>query len=544
MLRANDGEGEGAGSTGVLLISLYGVMLSLALLARFIWLDSVPGVNGDEAWYGVWVEKLLQGKLWNGMGQTGILPNPFYIIPLAAVQAMADPAPWVLRVPPLISGLAFIIVGYAGLRSTIGARPAFVFALLAATTPVTLTYSRSGWVSQTLLATVILLWACLAGKKVVALLSLSAALLVHPTNVFLLPIPVAFWLKDFQSFLAKVTGNVKLGVLISAMLIGGTLTAILVSLWMRWEKVEKLLTGRYSPDSLPHHFFNALLKFGDLFSGIAVYRDEIVGDPVGLTVHRVIISCALGVLALTLFCGVRTRRDPRITTLLVGLATSVIAFLIIGGPSGLRAERYALFMVAPVLVLLSASLARPFNVTSRAGLWFALFLGSAALISIWFNYFEPLRISGGQARDTETGAYRTAAVEPEMEKAQWTGRAYRTAAVEPKMQVAQWAKECMQHHNNNVTFFAESFWLARPLQYYLFYEPKISVKQLGFQGFPPEGERHYALSEVPSSHAIVGVYSGSDLDQQLRNMDGSPEKTIFDAAARPFIQIYTRGLSC
>jgi hypothetical protein len=521
ILRANNGESDRTSITHVLLISLYGLTFSFALAARFVWLDSMPGVNGDEAWYGIWVERLLRDKVWPSITYTGILPNPFYLVPLAIVQAMADPAPWVLRVPPLISGLAFIITGYAGLRTTLGTRPAFVFALLAATTPIALIYSRFGWVSQTLLATVIFLWACLAGKRVVALLSLCAAILVHPTNVFLLPILIAFWLKYFRSFLEKITGNLKLGVLISAMLIGGTLTAILVSLWMRWAKVEKLLTGRYSLGSLPHHFFNALLQFGDLFSGITVYRD-IVGDPVGLIVHRMIILCALIGSTLTLFWGARTRRDPRITTLLIGLATSVISFLIIGGPTGLRpgSERYALFMVAPVLVLLSASLARPFNAPSRAGLWFALFLGSVALISVWFNFFEPLRVSGGQARDTEAG------------------KAFRTGAIEPKMQVAKWARECVRNHKEIVTFFAESFWLARPLQYYLFYEPKILVKQLGYEGFPLEGDRHYALSEVPNAKAIVVVYAGSDYDQQLQSTSGSVENTIFDAAGRPLLHIY------
>jgi hypothetical protein len=215
------------------------------------------------------------------------------------------------------------------------------------------------------------------------------------------------------------------------------------------------------------------------------------------------------------------------TTLFAGLVASVISFLIIAGPTGLRpgTERYALFMIAPVLVLLSAALARPFNVASTAGFWFAPFLGSLALIGVWLNYFEPLRVSGGQARDTDAG------------------RAFRTAAMEPKMHAAQWVRECVRRHNDTVTLLAESFWLRYPLQYYLFYEPEISVKQLGYDGWVPEGDRPYELSEIPSSDAIVVVFSGSYLDEQLQNTSGSAENTIFDAAGRPLIHIYTRGLS-
>jgi hypothetical protein len=53
-------ESDGAGSARVLLIALYGGILGLALLARFVWLNSVPGENGDEAWFGIWVKRLLR----------------------------------------------------------------------------------------------------------------------------------------------------------------------------------------------------------------------------------------------------------------------------------------------------------------------------------------------------------------------------------------------------------------------------------------------------------------------------------------------------
>jgi hypothetical protein len=516
-------ESDRGGVRRVLLISLYGGIFTLALLARFAWVDSLPGVNGDEAWNGLWVEGLLHGQVWGGREPSGRYPDPFLLVPLAIVQAIADPAPWVLRVPTIISDLAFISVGYAGLRSTIGARPALVFALLAATTPITIIYSRFGWeASETPLAVMIFLWACLAGRRVAGIFSLCAAILVHPTNVFLFPVLVAFWLKYLQSLLPKITRNVAPGTLLSAVLIGGTLIAIPISLWLGRLPLGEILSGRLDPQ----HFVNALLRIGDLFSGITVYR-YIAGEPVGLILHRVIISFVLAALVLSLCFGPRTTRDPRLLTLLAGLAVSVISFLIIAGWEGLHegTERYALFMVAPVLVLLSAALARPFNVASTAGLWFAPFLGSLALISIWLNYFEPLRLSGGQARDTDAG------------------RAFRTAPVEPKMQVARWVRECVGEHNDTVALLAESYWLTLPLQYYLFYEPKISVHQLGNNGWVPKGTHRYELSEVPNSNAIVVAFSGSYLDQELQNTTGSAENTIFDAAGRPFIHIYTKGLS-
>jgi hypothetical protein len=533
MLVSKVGYDKGAGTRSAhgLLISVYVVLLGLALLARFVWLDNVPGVNGDEARFGLWVELALRGHLWGGLASqvmggimsSGRPPDPFLLPPLAIVQALADPAPWVPRVPTVVSDLAFIIIGYIGLRSTIGARTALVFALLAATTPITLIYSRFGWdSSQTPLAGIIFIWACLAGKRFAAILSLCAAVLVHATNIFLFPILVAFWLKDARPFIARIAGNIGLSALLSAVLIAGSIIAIPVSLWLGRLPLREIVSGEYNPV----HFVNALLRIGDLFSGITVYR-YIVGEPVGLILHRIIICLALTGMVFALFLDPRSARDPRTTTLSTGLAISVISFLIIGGWEGLHegTERYALFMVAPGLVLLSTALARPFNRASSAGLWFAPLLGGLALISVWLNYFEPLRVSGGQPRDTDAG------------------RAFRTAAIEPKMQAAQWIRDCVRKHDDTVIVLAESYWLRLPLQYNLFYDSNVSVKQLGHDGWVPEGDHPYEASEIPESDAIVVVFYGSDLDQELPSTGASAGSTILDAAGRPFIHIYTKGLS-
>src|SRR5215469_10622974 len=523
ILRVSGGESSRSGSARVLLISLYGGLLALALLARVIWLDSLPGVNGDEAWFGLWVEGLLRDHAWGGSYVTGRPPDPFLLAPLAIVQAMADPAPWVLRAPALISGLAFIIVGYAGLRCTIGQRPALVFALLAATTPIMIVYSRFGWdASQTPLAGMIFLWACLAGKRIAAALSLCAAILIHATNIFLLPILLVFWIDYLPPTFEKITRKIKPGWLFSVLLLGVTLAAIPVSLWIGRAPLRGLFASGYW--HLQHLVILSLVLIGDEFSGITVYR-SIVGDPIGLILHRIIISAVLMGLSVALFVGARGTQDPRITKVTVGVVAAIISFVIIGGGDGLRTDRYALFMVAPVLVLLSAVLARPINMTSTAGLWFAPLLGVLALTSVWLNYFEPFRVSGGRLS--------TASID---------GRAARTAAIEPKKQVAEWVMRCVDQRDT-VTLWAESYWLAEPLHYFLFYEPKISVKMLRSFEWLPESMHTYDLSEIPDSDAMVVVFDDSDLDRKLRSAGASPKYTIVDAAGRPLIHIYTKGLS-
>ena len=327
ILRVSNGESAGPRSARVLLISLYGGIFALSLLARFVWLDSLPGVNGDEAWYGLWVEELLRDHAWSGMSFTGRPPDPFFLTPLAMLQSVVEPAPWVLRAPALISGLAFIIVGYGGLRSTIGQRPALMFALLAATTPIMIVYSRFGWdASQTPLAVMIFLWACLAGKRIAAVLSLCAAILIHATNIFLLPILLVFWIDYLPPTFEKITRKIKPGWLFSVLLLGGTLAAIPVSLWIGRAPLRGLFGGGYW--HLQHLVILSLVLIGDEFSGITVYR-SIVGDPVGLILHRVIISAVLMGLSVALFVGARGTQDPRITKLAVGVVAAVISFVII-----------------------------------------------------------------------------------------------------------------------------------------------------------------------------------------------------------------------
>jgi hypothetical protein len=59
----------------------------------------------------------------------------------------------------------------------------------------------------------------------------------------------------------------------------------------------------------------------------------------------------------------------------------------------------------------------------------------------------------------------------------------------------------------------------------------------------PKRIRAYELSEIPDSGAIVVVFNDSDLDRQLQSTGASAKNTIVDAAGRPFIHIYTKGLS-
>lgn len=477
---------------------LTGVVLALALAARLVWLDTLPGVNGDEAWYGLWIETALRDRVWGGATPTGNLPNPFFLVPLGIVQALAPPAPWVLRAPAVLAGLGFVAVGYACLRAHVGRSPAAIFVLLAATAPTAIAYARFGWdASETPLAAVILLWCCLSGKQLWAAVALVAAFVVHPANVFLAPIFAAFLSEDMKPWVEKYAGGAVTRHLLGILVAGGAMVALALALRLGSIGPSEMASAAY--------WLRIAGLFSDLFSGVTVFS-YIVGPPDGIILHRVIASLVLVVSLGVLLIGARSVRDSRATALLAGLALSVVAFAVFVGPSGLspHRERYALFFVAPVLLLVSMALGRAFGEHSAGGVWFAATLGCLALVSMWVNYFEPLRLTGGRSHET-----------------------FRTAAIEPKLQTANWI-EASARRCGSIVAWAESWWLAEPLHYFLFYRSDIAVRQFDEGSLPNAGV----------CDDLIVTFADSPSDESVAGRGVTRLTTIPAASGEALIQIY------
>ena len=169
-------------------------LLLLAVWFRCRSLDHIPGFNGDEAWYGVEAWELLHGGKLPLHTPTGNLINPFFIGPLVLLQACCRPSIAVLRTVSLASGLLAVAVNWLLVRWVFDRRTAWVSTLALAVLPINIAYSRIAWdASQSLLATLPVLYFSLAAVRfparqdrltAAAIVSLLAAVLVHPTNIF------------------------------------------------------------------------------------------------------------------------------------------------------------------------------------------------------------------------------------------------------------------------------------------------------------------------------------------------------------------------
>jgi 4-amino-4-deoxy-L-arabinose transferase-like glycosyltransferase len=180
------------------LLSTQVLVLLVAAVALRVWhLANVPGVNGDEAWYGARVMQVLHGEPIPWRTPTGNPINVFYFVPLLLLHAVFHPSFLLLRSVAVASGLAAIVANYFLCQRVFGKTTAVTAAILTAVLPINIAYSRFGWdACQSVLAcTLVVYFALLCTAeptrgcwRLALLLALISSIVVHPTNLLLAPI--------------------------------------------------------------------------------------------------------------------------------------------------------------------------------------------------------------------------------------------------------------------------------------------------------------------------------------------------------------------
>lgn len=183
-------------------LTLAGLMtvIFLAVFFRFWQLDTIPGINGDEAWLGWKAVRAAEGHGLNWRTNTNNLTNPFFILPSITVHAVLEPSGVALRLVSVISGVLLLPVVFLLVRPLYGVPAAWIGVLLSALLPINILYARFGWEPA---QSVLFAWpvVCLAlgmargdgyfwRWALAAGLAWIAAMLVHPTSFFLTPVLV------------------------------------------------------------------------------------------------------------------------------------------------------------------------------------------------------------------------------------------------------------------------------------------------------------------------------------------------------------------
>ncbi len=258
---------------------------ALALVLVAVWfrgesLENIPGINGDEAWYGVQAWQMLHGGADGGWHTpTGNPINPLFLGPVALLLCWLPPSITVLRSVALASGLAALAINWFCCRWVFDRRTAWISTAALAVLPINIAYSRFAWdASQSLAATLPVAYFTLAAVRfphhfgrwmAAAVLALAIAVWVHPTNIFAgaaIAIALArrYRLARTDASLARIS--------CVAMLLAA---ALLIAVWV-WaaRPGHGPLPGRMerwwgNVLDLPH----AAVLFPRLFSGGTIYRD-------------------------------------------------------------------------------------------------------------------------------------------------------------------------------------------------------------------------------------------------------------------------------
>ncbi len=511
----------------------FAAVIAVGLAARAVYLDRLPGVNGDEAWSGVNVFEALRGQPAFARTPTGNLLNPFYNHALLAASWLAGrPSFAALRSVALAAGVAAVALAYPLLRAPLGRRGALYATALVAASPQLIAYSRFGWdTCESGLVTLVALAAAMRQLPAHTALALLVALFVHPTNVFLAPVLAAAFHPTLAPAWAALTpalrrrlalgGAVGLGLaaLAGAVVLGQFATE--VSLPTVGE-----ITLRYGSS---RQWMGLVGGYARLLAGVSAC--EFIAGPVAPVVRLVAAVATWAALV----AAVVALRSPAPATregapfghgarrALVGsIALSLLALYTLSGDRGMRPPtgRYAMFVVVPSLVALAAAADSFAARTGRVRRATGLVLGACTLTLALCGgfYFRPLIAAGGDAHAT-----------------------FRTGLREPK--AAAWDAVSRATPRGSLTVvLAAQWWLYLPLRYLAEARPdevRVELIDGDFPWSPPPGSVAPPYPRAPD-RAFVVAFEGS---RTLASFAALPGARGFATFADPRGRIILRVLA-
>lgn len=426
-----------------------GIILAAGLLFRVVGLDHVPGLHGDEAWFGAQAVDTLEGRthLWKTPNGNPVTPFHFGFL-LLLHWLHPEPATWLLRVPALAAGLLLVGLAFPLLRRRLGDRAAFLATLILAVLPVTIGCCRLGWdPSQSCLAVLVCVALALGGRPFWTAVAFLAALVVHPTNIFVAPVLAGIFSAQGAGYLARRTPEARRRILTWVAALGAAAVvvaaALLPQIGPAWLRVPWKEMGRRALDA--RGAFDFIVLYGRLLSGATAYQSTSGPlSPLALLLHDVLFWAIA--LPLAAVGGRRLIREKRWVEvgLAGGLLAALVVFYLVAGLYGLETEthRYGLFAVVPS-VLVAAACLRRLEGFGRIGHRVApavLVLAGVLLLSFYTHYFLAFERTGGLGH----GAYRTGPVDPKA--GAW--------------EIIRTAKS-----GDRATLIAESWWVYWPLRY-------------------------------------------------------------------------------
>jgi hypothetical protein len=453
----------------LVLAALIAPLLAAGVAFRLMHLSSMPGVSGDEGWWGIQALAWLSNRPYEARTTSGNPTDLFFLIPVALVQTIAPPSFLLLRLVPALVNLLALPVGFWLVRRVYGSTTAWIYTVVLAILPTAIAHSRICQdPSQSIFWTAIVVCLSLLGLEergrawiysALALLVFPVALWTHPTNIFIAPFVVLAVVDATRSWLPASLRMRRMLFLAAALLLvlGVVVAGSVFSRLPMWsESLDKpWLQVAVSRMTDGAQLFEFAANNARLFNGVTVYhyfsgaRPATFPYDAGFVLLAIFVLCGL---LLTRAAGLR-RVDAG---LLLACAGMWIGFYLFAGPQALRphAERWGLCLIVPATLVVARGLTGWMEWTHKARqVTIAVTVLGAMLVlaSFYVNYFREFASTGGRSHLT-----------------------YITAATEPKQQALERIL-ARSGGPNRIAIVTQQWWLFWPISYLATAHPNVTV---------------------------------------------------------------------
>lgn len=451
------------------------VLVLIALALRTYALGRLPGMNADEAWYGIAALEFVNGGRFGMITPNGNPLGPLQFGELALLHFFVEPSVATLRIPSLLSSVGAIVLAYLAGKRLGGTSTAWIAMLIMAVLPINIAYARLGWdPSHSGLLVLLAASLLLGGSRLGSAAVFAGALLVHPTNIF--AAPFLLMIRAGQAF--EQGDNKGKAIRSYAILLLAVVAAYYAIRVGSDAMVEPTKVAQRLVDPAQYGEFARL--FGDLLTGETVYL-YLVGKGMG-AVAAPLAWLTVALLAFLLVRRINLRAFDTKQGILLGWVAALGAFFVLAGPIALRPhfERYGFVLIAPTALAIAVML------TPYAGRrWFqgvATGVGAAALAGFLLLFIKPLN----NGTDDAHRSFRTGPDEP---KVAAVAALKRFAAADP------------------IDVLPEDYWLYLPVDYLI----EDKAVRLRWRKDEP------ALDSSGAPRAYWLVWSNSETERRLRS---------------------------
>lgn len=509
-------------------------ILAVSLVFRFAWLDHIAGINGDEAYFPVQIQRWMAGLPFTLRAPSGLFVDPLTLVSEWALLLVFQPSVWILRLPVAVGSIAGIALAFVFHARVHRCRTeALLVAALCAALPLSLAYSRCGWVPSFMPLAATLVWypaqlvAEGRGSRGNSLLLVAGALFclsVHMTSgVFLLATALALvWVRRAEVSIRIATWTGVRGspwLLPGAVLVLGLASAGAFVVFASAANLSLARVGDAVSRTCDHLLdlpgsAGYVGLVGPFLSGARAYRYF-----AGIESTRALDVESWALVLVLALAVVRLCRSTSAADRFMGVFWAVVPVLLLGS-RGLLAidfigqERYVLWM----LIAAPSALVRGLDFSPRRWAFAgraAAILGLCTLLSIqfWQHYFVPLRATSAMTKGLLHPTFWTGEEEPKAVAARMISAAAHT-----------------EEDGARTRVLAEDYWVQYPLQFLLGSRWTVQLQM------------QQAVLVSPSAWFAVG-FSGSTWSANLRerlNAARVPfeEVEIFDGAGPRILTLF------